>query len=275
MIEHFVDKHSLELPDQTAEEIRDNIYFDSLADQETQLHIFNYQLPILINDSFLPEDEQESQQDMELNSNSSDSGRDVRRKKPIKLIIIDSITNNFRSDLGAPSSTDPPGHQGQGPSFKSSILQRSADLCEIGLRMRSLADQYGIAVICVNQVTDVFQPELGFLSSTNSDLPSRQQDASLLQPLSDPMRLKKPALGLVWENTINARVILQRTRAQEPSSELSESESSTEAVPPEPIRTLSVIFSPWAANDRGSEPRNSGHCQYKIIDSGVVGCPPS
>ncbi|KAF9934542.1 hypothetical protein BGZ65_003719, partial [Modicella reniformis] len=216
MIGHFVARHSEALPELDADEIRDNIYFDSMADQETQLHIFNYQLPILIHDSHVSQeyDEVESTQHEESTANENEEKRVERfKKKPVKLIIIDSITNNFRSEFNISAATDQTGHPGNNHNsgFRSSILQRSADICEIGLRLRSLADQFGMAVVCVNQVTDVIRPESASMASTVYTY----EGSSVFPALDDPMSLKKPALGLVWENTINARVILQRTRLPE------------------------------------------------------------
>ncbi|KAF8954980.1 DNA repair protein xrcc3 [Entomortierella lignicola] len=267
MIDHFVAKHKEAIPELNASEIRDNIYFDSMADQETQLHIFNYQLPILIHDSHTYEecdDHDSSHQGEESNDQET-----IRRpkKKPVKLVIIDSITNNFRSELVASTTTDQTRNQGESSGFRSSILQRSADICEIGLRLRTLADQYGLTVICVNQVTDVFGAEALPLVSNSSAGP--HIESSIFQSLTDPMKLKKPALGLVWENTINARVILQRTR----QSDFQEDTTYLESRTIEPQRTLSVIFSPWAANNTSGGPEESGHCRYKIDDTGVVGVP--
>ncbi|KAG0299947.1 DNA repair protein xrcc3 [Dissophora globulifera] len=278
MISHFVSKHKEALPDLNADEIRDNIYFDSMADQETQLHIFNYQLPILIHDSHVQAQEgsdDDASQDERSDSGDRNTGEDASttrsRKKPIKLIIIDSIANNFRSELhfSTTSTTDPSSgrRQGENQGFRSSILQRSAELCEIGLRLRTLADQYALTVVCVNQVTDVFEGEETTLNGAETSWNGSRTNARLLsRPLGDSMKLKKPALGLVWENTINARVVLQRTRV--PEYQDPEAYSSSAGV--EPQRTLSVVFSPWAANERGRG-QGSGHCRYRINASGVVG----
>ncbi|KAF9994993.1 DNA repair protein xrcc3 [Entomortierella chlamydospora] len=267
MINHFVSKHKETIPGLDASEIRDNIYFDSMADQETQLHIFNYQLPILIHDSHVYEESMERESSRQGEQAEDEETLRRPKKKPVKLIIIDSITNNFRSELIASTVADQTGHQAGNSGFRSSILQRSADICEIGLRLRTLADQYGLAVICVNQVTDVFEPEFQHLVSGSSS--GSHAEASTFHSLTDPMKLKKPALGLVWENTINARVILQRTRLPEYQEEETYNENRSN----EPQRTLSVIFSPWAANTTSDDPEESGYCRYRIDETGVVGVP--
>ncbi|KAF9580928.1 DNA repair protein xrcc3 [Lunasporangiospora selenospora] len=249
MIHHFVTKYKDVVPDLDEDTIRNSIYFDSMADQETQLHIFNYQLPVLIQDSHIVVEDEDG--------NESEHQEPLR--KPIKLVIIDSIANNFRSEL----TVSPAGAESNGghDSFRSSILQRSSELCEIGQRLRTLADQHGLAVVCVNQVTDVFEADPPAL------LPNMK---------SDPLNQKKPALGLVWENTVNARIVLQRNRLGEgydvdPYAAPAPSNG-------EPQRTLSVVFAPWTSNSvgggrgGGSGGRESvGHCYYRIDDAGVSG----
>lgn len=255
MIGHFVSKYKETIPGLGAEEIRENIYFDSMADQETQLHIFNYQLPVLINDLRAQlEHEPDPTQDEHNTEQAGGATKDqsLPRKKPVKLVIIDSIANNLRSDLAVPSSSTHAEDQGGSiSSLRTSILQRSADICETGLRLRTVADEHGLAVVCVNQVTDVFRPE-GSLSTYD---------------FNDSSKTKKPALGLVWENTINARVVLHRTRLPEHQNQ----EQSVDTALREPQRTLSVIFSPWAASSKNTRPVHSGQCRFQIVETGVVG----
>ncbi|KAF9965870.1 DNA repair protein xrcc3 [Mortierella alpina] len=257
MIGHFVSKYKDTIPGLNAEEIRENIYFDSMADQETQLHIFNYQLPVLINDLRAQlEHEPDFTQDENDTKQAGSATKNVNqpRKKPVKLVIIDSIANNLRSDLAVPSSSIAEDQGGSINSLRTSILQRSADICETGLRLRTVADEHGLAVVCVNQVTDVFRPE-GSLSAFDSN---------------DSLKTKKPALGLVWENTINARVVLQRTRLPEHQNQ----EQSVDNALREPQRTLSVIFSPWAAgSSQSTRPVHSGQCRFQIVETGVIGIP--
>ncbi|KAF9152254.1 DNA repair protein xrcc3 [Linnemannia schmuckeri] len=262
MISRFVEKHQEDVPDMDADIIRENIYYESMADQETQLHIFNYQLPILVHDTYL---NQEGDGDKEENQEQEQPA--APQKKPIKLIIIDSITNNFRSELAvASSASDQAENQRSKAGFRSSILQRSADICEIGLRLRTLADQYGLAVICVNQVTDVITGEPTF-HPQQSSFRSPPQTRAFTPAFHDTGKLKKPALGLVWENTINARVVLQRTRLPD----LYETDGYAQSAPREPSRTLSIVFSPWGGHNRNNDPSQPGHCWYKIDETGVVG----
>ncbi|KAG0336776.1 DNA repair protein xrcc3 [Podila humilis] len=255
LIGHFVSRYSDNVPGLTPESIRANIHFDSMADQETQLHIFNYQLPVLIEREHL------------LDSINDSEG--VRRR-PVRLVIIDSITNNFRSELTVPVGDSTSGSHGAGTSLRTSMLQRSTDICEIGIRLRALADEYALTVVCVNQVTDVFKPESRSSSYMTRQLPvSTNRRSGLWKPEGGDR--KKPALGLVWENTINARVMLQRTRVVE-----QDMDGLGSAPELEPHRSMLVMFSPsgWAASDGAVEDgRIGGYCEYRIDGTGVHGIP--
>ncbi|KAF9919215.1 DNA repair protein xrcc3 [Lobosporangium transversale] len=273
MIGYFVARHKEVLPEMSVEELRDNVYFESMADQETQMHIINYQLPILIHDSHVSANKeaeeatqitatQQTQHDPVTNEGDDTEDRHPSlRRKAVKLVIVDSITNNFRSELTIPLNDGTA--EGQRPQqssgFRSSILQRSTDLCEIGLRLRTLADNYGLAVICVNQVTDVFGPE--------------ESELSVFNTLDDPTKRKKPALGHVWESMINARVILQRSRRLEYAEDESTVYPSSSSVIREPHRTMSVVFSPWAPSIKNAGAGSTGKCRFKIDSTGVVGLP--
>ncbi|KAI1297747.1 hypothetical protein EDD11_006986 [Mortierella claussenii] len=254
MMEHFVERHQESNPDMTADDLRDNIYFESMADQETQMHIINYQIPVLVHDSHVAASNDADRSNATSTQQDAETGMNRRsqqiprsqNKKPVKLIIIDSIANNFRSETTISATST----GATASSFRSSMLQRSTDLCEIGLRLRTLADNYGLAVICVNQVTDVFGPE--------------ESEMSVFSALDDSTKRKKPALGLAWESMINARIILQRSRLPE---YVDQGTSSMR----EPQRTMSVIFSPWAPNNSKTGPQRNGHCRFKIDDTGVVG----
>ncbi|KAG0229521.1 DNA repair protein xrcc3 [Actinomortierella wolfii] len=336
MIPSFLAKYSDAGTDLTPESIRENIFFDALADQETQLHVFNYQLPILIEDTHAQAEAQEEEEgptqatQPALSSdafhstapsiaNSSEGGI---RRKPIRLIIIDSITNNFRSQMevrafsegggsSATGETENAGSDGD-TSMRTSLLQRSADLCETGIRLRTLAEQFNLAVVCVNQVSDVFDTaddnSLGAVpSAITTTVSSSTRPVSVASGAeagvhsvprhrwSHAMRKLKPALGLVWENTINTRILLERTQPSyiphSASTALTRlqfppppsSESSTEVhqayrrecariqdererimASHEPIRVMSVLFS-------SSTSTKGAWCRYSIRKDGVIG----
>ncbi|KAG0256829.1 hypothetical protein DFQ27_005478 [Actinomortierella ambigua] len=329
MIPSFLAKYKDAGTDLTAESIRDNIYFDAMADQETQLHVFNYQLPILIKETHaLAETQEEEEGPTQPTQVSSASMGDANegelssyprggvRKKPIRLIIVDSITNNFRSELNMrPASEDGMGSlagqvEGGESSMKASLLQRSADLCETGIRLRTLADQFNLAVVCVNQVSDIFDAEatttptghptaplIAESSSSNNHHHHHNNKSQLARHRwSHAMRKLKPALGLIWENTINTRILLERTQPSFLSSSAASALAQLQFPQPppsadsppevhqafahqcqliqeqrerimarqEPIRVMSVLFSPWTSTE-------SAWCRYSIQQEGVVG----
>ncbi|KAF9967486.1 hypothetical protein BGZ73_000521 [Actinomortierella ambigua] len=327
MIPSFLAKYKDAGTDLTAESIRDNIYFDAMADQETQLHVFNYQLPILIKETHAlaetqEEEEGATQPTQLLSVNMEDASEGLPsassssvRKKPIRLIIVDSITNNFRSELNMRPVSEGDGREGDAP-MKASLLQRSADLCETGIRLRTLADQFNLAVVCVNQVSDVFEPDAHVTSmdSPASGAPQLTSSALLATGTgtigtttttkprlgrhrwSHAMRKLKPALGLIWENTINTRILLERTHPTFLSSSAAAALAQLELPPPppsadsppeahqayaqqcqhiheqrerviarqEPIRVMSVLFSPWTTKE-------GAWCRYSIQQEGVIG----
>ncbi|KAF9429506.1 DNA repair protein xrcc3 [Podila epigama] len=267
---HFMDKYGPIVPGLTPESIRANVYFDSLADQETQLHVFNYQLPILINNSHeeAAAAADELNPTLEHDSSIDEGTQRPPKKKPIRLIIIDSIANNFRGELTVSPSSGAMGDS-KGPTFRTSLLQRSADLCEIGLRLRALSDDYGLVVICVNQVTDVFRP--GTQAYQNQNQNHHQYHSGGQGGVDSIENKKKPALGLVWENTINTRIVLQRTRVAEHSNEEGAIVAPDKQ---EPQRSMAVVFAPWAwaSSDTGRDQAlQDGYCAFRIDDTGVRG----
>lgn len=73
------------------------------------------------------------------------------------------------------------------------------------------------------------------------------------KPASVPQDLKAPALGLVWANQIDARVVL-KVEAQFPSSSTSDGKRR---------RFMNVVFAPWTGTKMES-------VDYSIEAQGVV-----
>ena len=148
---------------------------------------------------------------------------------PIRLLVIDSIGALFRSSFET-------GYSG--------LTQRSKMLCLIADKLKLLAQQQSLAVVVINQVTDVFSqntntllppridsPPPAPLNVSNSasddaydvniedDVPPTTQD----QPTMTYKRQsryfsgqsqgysKEASLGLVWANAVNVRIMLSRT----------------------------------------------------------------
>lgn len=99
----------------------------------------------------------------------------------LKLIVIDSIAYNFRSE-------------------QDSAVDRAAKLVEIGRGLKKCAARFNVGVLLINQVTDNFDQDL-FCTTSLSHGPSHWIKISL-----DNFELcKRPALGLAWSNCINTR----------------------------------------------------------------------
>lgn len=158
--------------------------------------------------------------------------------QPTRLLILDSLTALLR---GAETSFT---------SSSAGLTARSRHLCSIGDKLKALAVEYELAVVVINQVSDVFDrrpiipkpivddndpppPLNGAFRHTQSQHPSSSQSLNLTHDQAwyaagpDPPLLyntqgrwfsgqasngkKEAALGVVWANTINTRIMLSRT----------------------------------------------------------------
>lgn len=120
------------------------------------------------------------------------------RSTPLKLLIIDSLADVVLEDAKISTAT---------------LADRSRNLSAIAAQLHALAATHQLAVVAINRVTDVWE---------------RRPDADLGFPgeliYADHARLfgraeahdgasskKSAALGLVWANQVNARIMLSRT----------------------------------------------------------------
>ncbi|XP_060070545.1 DNA repair protein XRCC3-like [Ylistrum balloti] len=102
----------------------------------------------------------------------------VKRKLPallskgkIKLVVVDSVAALFRCEFEA-----------------WEMVKRSKYLTSLAANLHQLSHQYGVPIVCVNQVTDSMKTE--------------------------DTRKHVPALGLTWANQVTCRVMLSRTQHQ-------------------------------------------------------------
>ncbi|WVQ94040.1 hypothetical protein IAU59_001118 [Kwoniella sp. CBS 9459] len=161
-------------------------------------------------------------------SSAASSTTSAARKRkqnalPIRLIVLDSITALFR---GGTSSND------ERPTAPSSLslTERSKHLCIVADALKSLAVTYDLAIVVINQVSDVFTrvPPLLPNSSTPPTSSFTQTQAFLGGHIDqDPPMLyasqarwfsgqsntlgKEASLGIVWANAVNVRIMLSRT----------------------------------------------------------------
>ena len=116
-------------------------------------------------------------------------------RRPIRLLVIDSIYALFHAE---------------GKTDTKSLGQRSKYLTDIAGRLRSIAMRYNVAVVIINDVLDTFS------QSAIDERPDQLTYAHQIQWISRASTIlgedrKEAALGLVWSNQINVRVMLSRT----------------------------------------------------------------
>lgn len=136
--------------------------------------------------------------------------------KPIRLLIIDSITALIRGAEGNYAN-----------STSMGLTERSRHLCAVADRLKHLATEFGLAVLVINQVSDVFaRPPVQ--SSTPTAPSSSQMLSQFYTDGPEPPMLyatqsrwfsgqtatlqKEASLGIVWANAVNVRVMLSQTK---------------------------------------------------------------
>ncbi|KAF7338497.1 RAD51b protein [Mycena venus] len=166
------------------------------------------------------------------------------KSKPVRLVVIDALAELFRSDDKTTTGT---------------LVDRSQNIVEISTLLHSMASKYNLAVLVLNEVTDVFGRDQDE-TSPGGDLSYKQQSRWFGGGDSVSGESNKEAsLGLVWANQVNVRIMFSRTgrrryledsvnskrRKGVDGASLSGS-SNTDTEPddgPTLIRRMSVIFS--------------------------------
>jgi DNA repair protein RAD57 len=173
----------------------------------------------------------------------------------IGLVVIDSITSNYRAEFDQLPGSDTPRNS------RSSNVQAMGDrmrlLTQLGSFLRDLAKRENIAIVVSNQVSDRFDLTSVHTSQTGIgsnplSLDHQQRwftgwgDLEYDPLISVP---KTPSLGLVWANQIAARItLIKEGPAEERRSK----------------RWLKVVFSSWAAQTEGLG------IEYEIATRGVA-----
>jgi DNA repair protein RAD57 len=120
------------------------------------------------------------------------------RGVPLRLLVIDSLTALFR---GHPTSRQ----------ASQTLSARSESLNAIGALLHQIATVHKIAVVVLNDVTDVFVPNI---TSGNSEqeLLFREQSRWFARAggVTGEER-HEAALGMVWSNQLHSRLLLART----------------------------------------------------------------
>jgi DNA repair protein RAD57 len=116
---------------------------------------------------------------------------------PIKLLVIDALAELFHVSAKTSSST---------------LVERSKNISEISTILHSLASTYQLAVVVLNEVSDVFDRSSRPGSGDQTDIVYREQVRWFSRAHSIPGEDRKEAcLGLVWANQVNVRILLSRT----------------------------------------------------------------
>ncbi|KAJ2162866.1 DNA repair protein rhp57 [Coemansia sp. RSA 552] len=197
------------------ESVMQRIQVAELSDMETMFHALYHKVPALLSTGH------------------------------VRLVVVDSIAANLRFDM-----------DGAGGSYRSAkdfYRERSAHLVQMGARFKRWAVQYNCAFVCVNQVKDVFSE----LTQRPVPPPSDGSVASLSGEDGDGFvgaqrSQKAPALGPVWANIINARVMLYQRRGLSllPPGQAPEGQLADAGCPPPGFlrtrRWFENAMSPWA-----------------------------
>ncbi|GLD72009.1 DNA repair protein XRCC3 [Lates japonicus] len=119
----------------------------------------------------------------------------------VRLLVVDSVAALFRSEFLA-----------------DNWLERNKQLLTFSSALHHLSQEFTTPVLCINQVTDVFN------SSDDS--------------LGPPSSGLSPALGLAWANQVMVRLMMRRLRGTITRGNQSSS-----------LRRLEVVFAPHLARD--------------------------
>ena len=201
------------IPGSTVQDLTDNVHLVHCAEVEDLLHATRYSLPALV----------ESLANSDQAPNAADGSGS---RKPVKLVILDSIAAPFRGAEASgslQSNAKGKGGEDDGDGTKTySFAQRNAYLNEIATCLHILAARYQLCVVLVNQVADVFNymapdrdREEEQISHEGGGIPLEYRNFSLVSRYfsgEDAGKGGKMAVfGLPWANLIQTRLMLSRT----------------------------------------------------------------
>ena len=218
----------------TLQGFTDNVHLIHCSEVETLLHAVRYSLPALVEKLeqrwSARETEYDSNRDNPEHDNDFEEAHLTFKSpdfKPVKLVIVDSIAAPFRGSESsyADSSTSTK------PSISHHLTERTRDLVEIASSLYRLAQRHDLAVVLVNQVSDVFSVTDRSLSSSNKansaiaemdTVPDDDQGLPLeYRHYAHASRFfsgqdagsggKMAVFGLAWTNCLNMRIMLSRT----------------------------------------------------------------
>lgn len=128
-----------------------------------------------------------------INAAAAAAANKTRSSKPLRLLVIDSLAEVLLEDTKMSTAT---------------LADRSRNLSAIAAQLHALATTHQLAVVAINRVTDVWDrhPDAVFrgggelLYADHARIFGRAEGGA-----------KSAALGLVWANQVNARIMLALT----------------------------------------------------------------
>eukprot|EP00887_Chlorella_sp_A99_P002618 scaffold6.g2618.t1 len=202
----------------------------------------------------------------------------ARGPRPVRLLVVDSVGHVFRELGDAPGAAE--------------LAWRTKLLFRLSALLRQYADEFNLAVLCVNQITDsVARDDEGRLvaraagaasgSGAAAQPPAKNTGHTGGLRLVSLGREVVPALGLAWANCVNARVFLSRcalpgtsapvcyhgphSQAAQRAAAAGGGGAAPGAPGPPPLRCMQVVFSPRLPQSE---------CFYVVEQSGVRGLRP-
>ncbi|KAH9463229.1 hypothetical protein MJO28_008624 [Puccinia striiformis f. sp. tritici] len=215
------------------ESLMENVHLTRVLDPDSLLSMVHYSLPIFL--------------DRHNNPTITSEGQQSTRR--IRLIVLDSIGAIFRADLSSTSATTTTtmGKIENNSNHKFRMTERAASINQVADGLKILADKYKLAVVVVNQVSDVITHQsiapidnnqrttISSNTSSSSSLsghprstpassnPTSQNivDSQILPLIYNEQSVhfngqkvtsnrKEAALGIHWTNSINIRIMINK-----------------------------------------------------------------
>ena len=199
--------------DVTIKTMLDSIHTNTVTDVEQLDHMLEFSVPLFLSSR---------------RASTHSALKGERRgpidstKRPIRLLVIDSITALIRG-----ATKDKTYHDA---TTVAGLTSRSKHLCSVTDKLKAMAVEYQLAVVVINQVSDVFSRPTPFPASSAQASQKSQRSSQYSQYFSDypqpPMIYstqarwfsgrseslgKEASMGIVWANAINTRIMLSRT----------------------------------------------------------------
>ncbi|KAJ1818495.1 DNA repair protein rhp57 [Coemansia sp. RSA 2675] len=178
----------------------------------------------------------------------------------VRLMIVDSIAAHLRFNTSNDNS---------GQSLSAFYKERSDSLVSMGAKFKRWANEFNCAFVFINQVTDLFTGGNGNGGISARLRPGNSNDSDSSAELSSVADVdsefatvvaskKAPALGSLWSNIIDTRIMMYQRRGLAPSEFRLALDAQNNAVdqatiePPSHLlrtrRWIENVFSPWAPN---------------------------